>query len=95
MKSSPVLRAVLRLRLAGDTARCRTLDAIRARRGDAYDEVLDEVEATFVRYSIPLLQVVGTQVVPFLYEVDSPESTSTASTAQGGPRPRSAVAGGR
>jgi hypothetical protein len=76
MKSSPVLSAVLRLRVAGDAARCRTLDAVRARLSDVYDEVLDEVEATFVRYPIPLLQVVGTQVVPFLYEVDWPEGTT-------------------
>jgi hypothetical protein len=76
MKSSPVLRAVLRLRLAGDAARCRSVDDTSLRVPGVYHEVLDEVETTFVRYPIPLLQVVGTAVVPFLYEVDWPEGTS-------------------
>jgi hypothetical protein len=78
MKSSPVLRAVLRLRLAGDAARCRTIDDTSARVADVYEDVLDEVEATFVRYPIPLLQIVGATVMPFLYEVDWPEGTSVA-----------------
>jgi hypothetical protein len=46
------------------------LDAVRARLGGLFSEVLDEDESTFVRYPIPLLQVVGTRVVPSLYEVD-------------------------
>jgi hypothetical protein len=70
MKTSPVLRQVTRLREAADTARCRTLDEARTRL-PIYDEVLDDVESTFVRYPIPLLQVVGAVVVPFLYEVDA------------------------
>lgn len=78
MKSSPVLRAMLRLRLAGDVAGCRSVEMARTRVGDIYQEVLSEVEATFVRYPIPLLQVVGTRVVPFLYEVDWPEGMSVA-----------------
>jgi hypothetical protein len=61
MKSSPVLRAVLRLRLAGDNAGCRSVDDARERVGDVYDEVLTEVETTFVRYPLPLLQVVGSR----------------------------------
>jgi hypothetical protein len=76
MKSSPVLRAVLRLRLAGDNAGCRTVDDARERVPDVYDDVLTDVETTFVRYPIPLLQVVGSRVVPFLYYVDWPEGTS-------------------
>ena len=76
MKSSPVLRAVLRLRLAGDNAGCRSVDDARERVADVYDEVLAEVETTFVRYPIPLLQVVGSRVVPFLYHVDWPQGTS-------------------
>ena len=43
-----------------------------------YAETVDEVENTFVRYPIPLLQVVGRHVVPFLYEVDWPEGASVA-----------------
>jgi hypothetical protein len=76
MKSSPVLRAVLRLRLAGDTNGCRSVDDARVRVPGVYRQVLDAVESTFVRYPIPLLQVVGTSVVPFMYEVDWPEGTS-------------------
>jgi len=75
MKTSPVLRQVTRLREAADTARCRTLDEARTRL-PIYDEVLDDVESTFVRYPIPLLQVVGAVVVPFLYQVDWPEGTT-------------------
>jgi hypothetical protein len=70
MKSSPVLRAVLRLRLAGDANGCRTVEDASRRLPGVYAEVLAEVEDTFVRYPIPLLQVVGASVVPFLYEVD-------------------------
>jgi hypothetical protein len=76
MKSSPVLRAALRLRLAGDGARCRNVDEARQRLPDVYSEVLDEIEDTFVRYPIPLLQVVGAGVIPFLYTPDWDEGTS-------------------
>jgi len=76
MKSSPVLRAVLQLRLAGDAARCKSVDDAKIRVSGVYDDVLAEVESTFVRYPIPLLQVVGSRVLPFLYEVDWPEGTS-------------------
>ncbi len=50
MKSSPVLRNVLRLRLAGDVAKCRSVDDTKNRIPNVFDEVLDAVEATFVRY---------------------------------------------
>lgn len=83
-KGSPVLRAVLRLRLAGDHAGCRSADEARRRVASVYAEVLDEVEATFVRYPIPLLQVVGSAVVPFLYEVDWPEGTSVVALRRDG-----------
>ena len=61
MKSSPVLRAVLRLRLAGDNAGCRSVDDARERVADVYDEVLTEVETTFVRYPIPAARSRGAQ----------------------------------
>jgi hypothetical protein len=79
MKSSPVLREVLRLRLAGDAAGCRSVGEASVGVAGVYEEVLAEVESTFVRYPIPLLQVVGSSVVPFLYEVDWPEGTSVRS----------------
>lgn len=84
MKSSPVLREVLRLRVAGDAARCRSVDDAKRRVGDVYGMVLDEVESTFVRYPIPLLQVVGAVAVPFLYAVDWPEGTSVATLRRAG-----------
>ncbi len=78
MKSSAVLAAVERLRLDAEALRCRTLDEIARRRPDLYRSTLDAVEDTFVRYPIPLLQTVGAQVIPFLYEVDWPEGTTVA-----------------
>ncbi len=76
MKASPPLRAVLRLRIAGEAAGCRTVHEVANRLPDEFDETVDVVEATFVRYPIPLLQVVGTRLVPFLYDVDWSEGTS-------------------
>lgn len=78
MKGSPPLRAALRLRLVGDAARCRSVIEIRDRSPAEYERALDAVEDTFVRYPIPLLQVVGTKLIPFLYEVGWPEGTSVA-----------------
>jgi len=75
-RGSPPVRAVFRLRLHADVARCRNLEEARRRIPEEYDRALDSVEETFVRYPIPLLQVVGRQVLPFLYEVDWPEGTS-------------------
>ena len=76
MKGSPPLRAALRLRLVGDAARCRSVSEVRSRQPEEYERALDSVEDTFVRYPIPLLQVVGTKLMPFLYEPDWPEGTS-------------------
>ena len=84
MKGSPPLRAVLRLRLHGDASRCRSADEAKERLPDEYEIALDVVEDTFVRYPIPLLQVVGTQLMPFLYEPDWSEGTSVASLRQQG-----------
>lgn len=68
MKGSPPLRAVLRLRLHGDAAGCRNVAEVRRRLPDEYARALDVVEETFVRYPIPLLQVVGKRVIPFLLQ---------------------------
>ncbi len=76
MKGSPPLRAALRLRLVADAARCRSVSEVRSRLPEEYERALDSVEDTFVRYPIPLLQVVGTKLMPFLYEPDWPEGTS-------------------
>jgi len=75
-KGSPVLRAALRLRLIGDEGRCRHASEVRRVDEKEYDAAVSAVEDTFVRYPIPLLQVVGTELIPFLYHADWPENTS-------------------
>lgn len=84
MKGSPPLLAVLRLRLRGDAARCRNLTEVRRRLTDEYQRALDVVEDTFVRYPIPLLQVVGSQTLPFLYGVEWTEGTSVSALRRAG-----------
>jgi 5-methylcytosine-specific restriction endonuclease McrA len=83
-KGSPPLRAVLRLRLHGDAAGCRSAADTSDRIPEEYERALAVVEDTFVRYPIPLLQVVGTQLVPFLYSADWPEGTSVATLRRSG-----------
>ena len=83
-KGSAPLRAVLRLRLHGDTARCHSAAEAKERLPHEYETALDVLEDTFVRYPIPLLQVVGTQLMPFLYEPDWSEGTSVASLRRQG-----------
>jgi hypothetical protein len=84
LKVSPPLRAAQGLRVSGDHAGCRTLDEIRQRLPDEYAHTVDVVEDTFVRYPIPLLQVVGSTLVPVLYEPDWPEGTSATSLRKKG-----------
>jgi hypothetical protein len=84
MKGSPPLRAALRLRLHGDAAGCRNIAEARIRLPDEYELALGAVEDTFVRYPIPLLQVVGTRLLPFLYEVDWSEGTAVATLRRTG-----------
>ncbi len=76
MKASSPLRHVLALRIAAEAAGCRTVADTARRLPDRYAGTLDAVEDTFVRYPIPLLQVVGTTVVPFLYDLDWSEGTA-------------------
>ncbi len=79
MKTSSVLTAVEGLRTVAQTRRCRGIDDVRSALPLEYERTLDSVEETFVRYPIPLMQVVGAGVVPFLYVVDWPEGTSAKS----------------
>lgn len=79
MKSSPVLRSTLALRVAGDAHGCRSISETRRRLPDDYQRALDAVEDTFVRYPIPLLQVVGSTCLPFLYSADWTEGTTLRS----------------
>jgi hypothetical protein len=78
MKRSTPLQAMLRLRLHGEASGCRTVGDVRSRQPDEYGRALHRVEDTFVRYPIPLLQIVGKRVLPFLYEVDWPQGTAVS-----------------
>ncbi len=84
MKGSPPLRAALLLRLRGEAAGYRSIDATRQHLPQQYDAAVNKVEETFVRYPIPLLQIVGTKLIPFLYEADWPEGTSVSSLRREG-----------
>ena len=75
MKTSTVLAAIERLRSVAESRQCRSIDDVRVVLPTDYLQTIDVVEETFVRYPIPLMQVVGASVVPFLYEVDWPEGT--------------------
>lgn len=74
--SSAVLGAIVRLHLVGEASGHRTLRALELHHPDEVDRCLDEVERTFARYPLRLLQVVGNDNRPFLYEIDWGESVS-------------------
>ncbi len=84
MKSSPPLQATLRLRLRAEASGCKALAEVIRRLPQEYDTTLDRVEDTFVRYPIPLLQVVGQRIVPFLYDVEWEEGTSVVTLRREG-----------
>ena len=73
-----MLGAVVRLHLIGETSGRRTLRALELHHPDEVDRCLDEVERTFARYPIRLLQVVGNEHRPFLYDIDWGESVTLA-----------------
>jgi len=84
MKTSGVITAVSALRTVGDARRCRSLEHVRVAAPDEYSQALDAVENTFVRYPIPLMQVVGGAEVPFLYAIDWREGTSPTTLRRDG-----------
>jgi hypothetical protein len=84
-KNSAVLGAVVRLHLLGEATGARTLRAMEVNHPDGVDQCLDELERTFARYPLRLLQVVGNEDRPFLYDIDWTESvTLSALHAEGG-----------
>lgn len=83
-KGSPPLRAALELRRRSEAAGCRSLFETKRSLPGEYAKAVQAVEDTFVRYPIPLLQVVGTRSLPFLYEVDWPEGTSVSTLRREG-----------
>ena len=66
MKSSAVLTAVEELRRIGLSSGARSLAEVRRAAAGAVESTIGAIEDTFVRYPIPLLQVVGARTVPFL-----------------------------
>lgn len=85
MKRSAVLGAILRLHLLAEEHRLHGPAEIARRLPDEYEQCLDEVERTFARYPLRLLQVVGRENRPFLYTFDWEESVSLAALhADGG-----------
>jgi len=84
-KNSAVLGAILRLHLVGEQTRHRTPESLELHHPSEFRRCLDEVERTFARYPLRLLQVVGNENRPFLYDIDWAESVSlTALHADGG-----------
>ncbi|MFN7149592.1 MAG: HNH endonuclease [Microthrixaceae bacterium] len=84
-KNSAVLGAVLRLHMVGQASGHRTFTALELHYPEEVNRCLDEVERTFARYPLRLLQVVGSEHRPFLYDIDWTESVSLASLhADGG-----------
>jgi hypothetical protein len=85
LKRSAVLAAIVRLHLRAEAAGCRTPGEVARRLPDEFERCLDEVERTFARYPLRLLQVVGKEHRPFLYDLDWGESVSlSALHAPGG-----------
>jgi HNH endonuclease len=75
-KGSPLLRAVLALREAGSAANGRSIADIKRKLPDEYHRALDTIERTLVSEPIPRLQIVGSQLIPFLYKPDWEQNTS-------------------
>lgn len=75
---SAVLSAVLSLHLAAAARGAPSLALAAQRLPAEYERCLDEVELTFARYPLRLLQVVGREHRPFLYDIDWGESVSLA-----------------
>ena len=78
-RRSTFFSEVLRLHFLAARHRCRTIDEIARHLPEDYERCLDEVERTFARYPLRLLQVVGREQRPFLYDVDWGESVSLTS----------------
>lgn len=82
---SPVFGALLRLHMLAEQHGVRGPAAIARSLHDEHERCLDEVERTFARYPLRLLQVVGREPRPFLYDVDWSESVTLAALhAKGG-----------
>lgn len=77
-KQSTILGAILRLHLAAEGAGHRGFVQIARNLPDELDTCLDTVELTVARYPLRLLQVVGREHRPFLYDIDWGQSVRLA-----------------
>ncbi|MEX0768854.1 MAG: HNH endonuclease domain-containing protein [Microthrixaceae bacterium] len=74
--NSVALRAVLRLHLLAESTGIKSVAGIALRLPSEYEQCLDVIEQAFARYPIRLLQTVGKENRPFLYEFDWTGSVS-------------------
>lgn len=74
--SSRTFQMIADLQRSAARCGCRKLDDVKQRLPDDYDRTLSEVERTFARYPIRLLQVVNGQHLPFLYDIDWDQSVT-------------------
>ena len=85
-RRNAVTNAVLRLHITAQNNRCRTVGEIERRMPDEYERCLDEVERPFARYPVRLLQVVGREQRPFLYDIDWGQSVTLTALRDGAER---------
>jgi hypothetical protein len=64
--------------MVGEASGHRSYTSLERHHPDELDRCLDDVERTFTRYPLRLLQVVGNEHRPFLYDIDWTESVSLA-----------------
>ncbi len=75
-RRSPVLDAISALNDQARHMGCRSVAEMAGRLPEAFERTLDVIELTFARYPLRLLQVVGGQDLPFLYDIDWGEGVS-------------------
>jgi hypothetical protein len=80
---SRMLTMITELRRAADRSEPSSTD-VRSNHSDTSEQTLDEVERTFARYPIRLLQVINGQHLPFLYDIDWDERVSLRSLHSAG-----------
>jgi 5-methylcytosine-specific restriction endonuclease McrA len=74
-----MLETIAELRRAADRSGDRSVEGARSNHSAAYERTLDEIERTFARYPIRLLQVVNGQPLPFLFDINWDERVSLRS----------------
>jgi hypothetical protein len=75
-RRSRMLSMVTSLQQQAKIYRCQNMDDLRRQCPPDYEQTLDQVERTFARYPIRLLQVVNGVNLPFLYDIDWDERVS-------------------